>query len=226
MKVCVCYIYPLIGSDHYLNLALRFIRTYHEHPAGYPHDTIIMCNGNKPNEEVEFMFGGLENCRVLHGDNCGKDCSSYQKCAWDNPHYDAILFFGASTYIKGRNWLSRMMQAREKHGDTLYGTMGNRGAEHIGVHAHIRTTAFLISPKLMNEHPLRVTDPSHRYAFEHGPDCLTSYVKKRGLIPYVVGWSGEYRWEHWDHPEGFHQGSQRDLIAGDRNSEPPHWHCP
>lgn len=227
MKVTIVYVYPNIGSDHYLTLAARFLKTYHEHPAGFPHESLVVCNVHPPNEEVDLLFGSLENYRAMHHDNSGYDCGAYQHAARDNTSSDLMVFFGASAYLKGAGWLARMVESYMKMGPTLYGTMGNRGAPHIGVHPHIRTTSFWIPPALFNQYPHRVTDPSHRYPFEHGPDCLTSWVSRQGLVPYVVSWSGIYRWELWDaFPNGYHRGNQSDMLAGDRNSEPPFYPVP
>jgi hypothetical protein len=222
----IVYVYPIVGNGQYLELALRFLKTYHNYPAGYPHESIVVCNGGEPNDEVRFMFGAMEDVRFIHHNNCGWDISAHQHAAWENPDADMMLFFGSSAYIKGAGWLARFVQAREKHGDTLYGTMGNRGAEHIGVYPHIRTTSFSMSSELMNRCPFRVTNSSQRYAFEHGEDCLTSWIRKIGKIPYVVSWSGVWRWEQWDSfPGGYHRHAQQDMIAGDKNSCPPYYHC-
>ncbi len=227
MRIIVAYVFPNIGDEHYVNLALRFLRTYHEFPAGVPHESVVICNGHKPTAETEFVFGALENCKVIPHDNCGKDCSAYQLAAWENPTADMMVFFGASTYIKGRNWLARMSQARQKRGDTLYGTTANRGNLGCGVYPHLRTTGFWCSPKLMNDHPLRVTDPSHRYPFEHGPDCLTEFAKKRGLTPWLVSWDGEHQEHNWDSVKnGYHNGNQSNLLVGDRITEPPFYPHP
>lgn len=227
MLVRIVYVYPIIGNDHYLNLALRFIQTYHDNPAGYPHESIVVCNGGKPTDETEFLFGGLENVKLLHHDNSGQDCGAYQHAARDSADADLMVFFGASTYLKGPNWLARMVQSFVKHGNGLYGVMGNRGVPGTTIHQHIRTTGFWIAPKLFNQYPLQVTDPSHRYAFEHGENGLTMWVKSKGLTPWVVTWDGEYRWEQWDSfPNGYRRGDQSALLCGDRLTCPPMFPIP
>jgi hypothetical protein len=227
VKITVVYVYPNVGNEHYLNLAARFLKSYHEHPAGVTHQSLVVCNGHPPNGEVEFLFGSMENCRVMHHDNSGYDCGAYQHASHDNPDADLMVFFGASSYIKGAGWLARMLESFMQYGSTLYGTMGHRGVVHVGIHPHIRTTSFWIPPALFNQYPTRVSDPSHRYAFEHGSNCLTTWVSKRKLIPYVVSWSGIWRWEEWDSfSNGYHRGDQSDMIAGDRNSEPPFYAVP
>lgn len=225
-SVKVVYCYPIIGDAQYLDLALRFLKTYHEYPAGFPHESLVVCNGGEPNDEVEFMFGAMENVRLMHHDNSGRDIGAFQHAARDNP-CDLMLFFGATAYIRGAGWLARVVESWMKRGDTLYGVMGNRGVISHGVHPHIRTTGMWISPALFNQYPYKVTDPSHRYPFEHGPECLTGWITRRGKIPYVVSWSGEWNWNYWDSfPRGWHRGDQGDMIFGDRMSCPPYHPCP
>lgn len=225
MKIIVVYVFPVFG-DQYLEMAVRFLSTYHEFPAGYPHESLVVLNGGNPPEEIKFMFDSMENCRFLHHDNSGYDCGAFQHAAQEND-CDLMVFFGASAYLKGPGWLARVAESFARRGQGLYGVMGNRGMIAMGVHPHIRTTGFWLPPKLFREYPMKVTDPGQRYPFEHGPQCLTSWIKKKGLIPWVVSWSGEWKWEQWDSfPNGFHRGDQSDMIAGDKLSRPPYYSCP
>jgi len=226
MKPAIVYVYPNFANAHWIDLAVRFLKTYHEFPPGMDHDTVIVCNGSSADEETIFLFGSLPHVTFLHHDNSGFDIGAYQLASRTFPS-ELMVFFGASTYYKREGWLKRMVQAYEKHGLALYGAMGNRGVVPLGVHPHIRTTAFWIPPSLFNLYPHQITKAEQRYGFEHGPHCLTGWVTKQRLKAWVVGWSGEYEWAHWDSiPNGFHRGDQSDILAGDRNSSPPFWNCP
>lgn len=225
MKIAMVYIYPMAGAGHYLDLAVRFIESYHQCPPGMDHDSVVVCNGAKTDDATRFLFGSLPNLRFIEHDNSGYDCGGYQRAARDHP-CDLMVFFGASTYLKRPGWMIRVKQSWELGGPGLYGVMGNRGDDRFGVYPHIRSTGFWTSPKLMNEYPMKITRPEQRYPFEHGPMCLTSWIKQKGLIPWVVSWSGQYKWEYWDSfPNGFHRGDQSDMLAGDKNSCPPYYHC-
>lgn len=223
MKIVVTYVYPLNGQGHYMDLAVRFLAGYHAFPPGIEHETLIVCNGSPETDEARFLFGALPACQFLLHDNTGHDLGAYQHAARSTP-CDLMVFFGASTYLKGPGWLKRMSDSFSKHGRGLYGVMGNRGVAHVGVAPHIRTTGFWMPPALLNEYPTVVTKPEQRYPFEHGPNCLTSWIYRKGLMAWVVGWSGEYQQGQWDFIEnGFHRGNQSDLLVGDRNSEPPYY---
>lgn len=214
MTVAIVYIFPANAGEQYTQHAIRFIQSYIANPPGIAHESIIVLNGASRCTEIECLFSSLQNVRILEHDNSGYDIGAYQKAAAEVPA-DLMMFFGSTAYLKRPGWLLRMLQARMKHGDTLYGTHGNRGAG--GVQPHVRTTGFAISTSLLNQYPHRATRPEHRYEWEHGTTCLCSWIKKRGLIPWIVAGDGDYQWEQWDLiPNGFHRGNQSNLLCGDR----------
>lgn len=222
MKIIVVFVYPLNGSGQYLELALRFLASYHEYPAGIEHELLVVCNGAPVTDETRILFS-QSPCRFMTHDNSGFDIGAFQHAARENP-CDLMVFFGISSYLKGTNWLWRMADAYRTRGPALFGTMGNRGMGNIA--PHIRTTCMWMPPDIFNQYPVQVTRPEQRYPFEHGHQCLTSWVTGIGLVPYVVAWSGEYRWQEWDSfPNGFHRGDQSNMIAGDKHSCPPYYHC-
>lgn len=226
MKVTVVYVYPLIGDERYLNLAIRFLSTYHQFPPGMDHESVVVCNGSPPDAEIGFLFGSLPNLTVTHHDNSGFDCGAYQYASRTYPA-DMMVFFGASAYFKRAGWLNRMLEGYLQNGPGLYGSMGNRGNVRVGVHPHIRTTGFWMSSQLFNAYPHTISRPEQRYGFEHGPDCLTSWVYRQRQRVMVVGWSGCYEQGAWDSiPNGFHRGDQSDILSGDRNSAPPFYAVP
>ena len=213
MKISVVYVYP---GERYQDYAARFLSSYNTNQTGVDHDSIVICNGFKPNTETECMFACMRNLRLMEHDNSGWDIGAFQMAARSVPS-DLMLFFGASAWIKRPSWLERVIQAQSRHGNCLCGAMGS-----LGVRPHIRTTGFWLNPAVMNEYPHRVTVPEQRYPFEHGPECLTSWALARGLQVLMVTWIGEYSWPQWDTiPNGFHRGDQSALLFGDRISDPP-----
>lgn len=224
MRVSIVYIYPQLGGDHYKNLAVRFLKSYNDYPPGMEHESIVVCNGHPPTEEAQFIFGSLPKLTLMHHNNAGYDLGGYQLASRTFPEIDLMVFFGASSYLRGPGWLARMVQAWWSHGDTLYGAMGNRGSGH--VQPHIRTTGMWMSPALFNNYPHLITEPHHRYNFEHGSICFTTWIKNRKKIPWVVAWDGDYREAAWDSiPGGYHKGLQHNLICGDRLTCPVFYHC-
>lgn len=219
MKICIVYIYPSTlngASDDYV---ARFLNSYTNNPTNIDHESIVVLNGGKPNSELRCMFSPLRNMRFFEHDDSGWDNGAYQHVARE-VDCDMMVFLGTSIWIKGPGWLERMVSAFVKHGDHLYGVMGNQGMGH--VHPHIRTTGFWMRPGLLNAYPMIVTQLSQRYPFEHGPNCLTRFVWNQGRKAFVVTWTGEYEYPNWDSiPNGYHRGNQSALLMGDRVSDPP-----
>lgn len=224
--IVAVYIFPQNGAGHFLDLAMRFKQSYLQNPAGLDHQMVVVCNGSPVTDEAQCLFGDIPGCAFVEHDNSGFDIGGFQEASREIPG-DVMVFFGSTAYIRGPGWLARMVDAWQAHGDTLYGTTANRGHAAVGVYPHIRTTGFWISSSLFNQYPYRVTTPQGRYPFEHGPECLTSWIKARRLIPWLVAWDGEYQEHGWDSvPNGYHKGDQSNLITGDRLTMPPYHPVP
>lgn len=225
VSVVVVYVY-VTNSPAYLNLARRFVQTYQKFPPEYTHRTVIVCNGGVPSAEMAALFDPLPERQFLYHDNSGRDIGAYQKAAREVP-CELMVFFGGSTYFRRAGWLSRMVEAYQKYGVTLYGATGNRGVPSLQIYPHIRTTAFWLPPQLLNAYPIAVTRNEQRYPFEHGRNCFTDWVSRQGMVPLLVSWIGEHTWENWDLvPEGFHKGKQANVMVGDRLTEPPFYNYP
>lgn len=214
------YVFP---GPSYLEMAAKFLYSYHANPPGLDHSTIIVTQGEPASGEVQYLFGSLPNCSFLEHDNSGYDIGAFQHAARVTD-CDVMVFLGASAYIRIAGWMIRVADSFTKYGDTLYGVMANRGVPHVGVQPHIRSTGFWLSPALLRQYPETVTRPEQRYPFEHGPNCLTTWITRQKKIPFVVSKLGEYTWANWDMvPGGFHQNNQENLLIGDRLSGPPYF---
>lgn len=227
MTITVVYVFPTVGGG-YFDSACRFVNSYNANPPGAEHRLIVVSNGGPPSFEMRCVIDQLNHpVEIFTHDNSGYDIGAYEAVARAFP-CQMMVFLGNTTYFKGAGWLARMAEAFQRHGESsLYGVMGNNGDMRVNVQPHIRTTGFWLAPMMLNMYPLRVTQPGQRYAFEHGPLCLTSWFRSHGHKVLVVTWTGEYEWPAWDGiPNGFHQGDQSALLCGDRISEPPFYHTP
>lgn len=225
MKVIVTYVFPNTGA--FDKLAQRFVSDYQRFPPGdVDHAVVVVVNGGSIDKKCEDIFRPIQNCLFLPHNNEGRDLGAYQLASRTVGHLcDLIVFFGASTYLRGPGWLKRMAESFEKRGPALFGCMANDGDDRVNVKRHIRTTAFWLPPSLFNKYPIRVTRDDQRYEFEHGATCLTSWIYEQGLKVYMVVWHGEYEWP-WDRIEGgFHRNNQEGLLAGDHISMAPYFHC-
>ncbi len=224
--VTVIYICPTanFGPTHY-EKACAFASTLHEFESGYKHQFVVVSNGGKPDLMTEALFAAFDPV-FFERANIARDIGAYQHAAREFP-CDLMVFLGGSTYIRGANWLKRMVQAFTKYGEGLYGCMGNCGVEVMDVSPHIRTTGFWMPPALLNKYPVAIVRDDQRYPFEHGRNCLTTWVAKQGLPVNIVTWSAEWPLGTWAKcPDGFHQGTQQGLIVGDHLSRPPYSAAP
>lgn len=223
MKVSIVYVYAPVAGAKYEFYACRFLDSYYHNPPGADHETIVMLNGSHETSELNCMFGPLPNLRFIQHDNSGYDIGAFQHASRDC-NSEMIVFFGSSTYFYRPGWLLRMRQAFTKYGNAQYGAMGNRGNLAVRVWPHIRTTAFWMSPQLMNAYPKIVRRKEERHPFEHGPECFTSWAKSKGVKSWVITWERDLTWQDWDSdPNGFHRGNQSNLLAGDHISERPYY---
>ena len=152
MKTVIVYVYASAAGAKYDDYAIRFLMSYYANPPGIEHDTTVVLNGSKATSETTCLFGSLPNCNFIEHDNSGYDIGAFQRAARDVP-CDLMVFFGASTYFPRPGWLLRMASVFQRFGNAQYGAMGNGGDKRVNVWPHIRTTAFWMNPKLMNEYP-------------------------------------------------------------------------
>lgn len=230
MSISVVYVYaPHLGGEHEYEYAARFLQTYHMCPTLVPHQNIVVVNSGSQyaadTDGTKLLFSSLPNLTLLQHDNSGYDIGAFQRAAKEIPS-DIIVMFGSSAYLKGSGWLERMVDAMQKRGPGIYGSMGNAGMLNMGVFPHVRTTGFWMPTMLMNQYPHRITQASQRYEFEHGRTCITQWCVNRGMGAWIVSWDGEWAHAQWDYiPNGFHRGDQSNMISGDRLSMPPFYHC-
>lgn len=216
MNVKCLYNFPATAGQQHVDWALRFIQSYNQYPPGMTHDTIIALNDARVTPEITCMFSSLQNVTFLERPGgIAQDIGAYQEAAAKFP-CDLMVFFGGSTYLKGRGWLVRMVQAFQKHGMGVYGVMANKGDDRFKVYPHLRTTGFWCPPELMNRYPHRITKKEQRYEFEHGRTCFFNWVKSQKLPVLAVCWKTEYEWKDWDYPNGFFRGDQSGMMCGDR----------
>lgn len=216
LQPTIVYIYPAADGVKHTELALRFIQTYNRFPPGGDHKTIVVLNGAKRETLFEAMFASIPNVEFLERDDSGWDIGGYQDASKHFPA-ELMVFFGGSAYFKKPGWLPRIVSAYQKYGPGIYGATVNRGDPRRGVYMHIRTTGFWMPSELLNKYPEKVIHQEQRYPFEHGPNNITTWVKKQGLRARLVTWFGEYLWENWDdpYPMMYHNG-QPALLFADR----------
>jgi hypothetical protein len=228
-KITLVYCFPLNGAQGFCMHAYNFAQSYAKNPPGMEHDTLVICNGAPATQSSKDLFSPLPNVGYVDHDNSGWDIGAFQLAARISTS-DLMVFCGSKSYFRKPNWLIRMWEVFGEFGDTLYGSTGNQGDMRFNVHPHVRTTGFWCTPKLLRDYPHRVTQSAtggERYMAEHGPNCLSNWVKQQGKQCWIAGFDSIWPLDQCDQmPGGFHNGIQYNVLVGDRLTMPPFYHTP
>lgn len=206
MKLCVAYT-AVCGGKLTTSYGARFIATWMQNPPLCATDLIVICNGGPLSTEQAIMFSSL-NAKLVPRSNEGWDLGGYIQCSNGIlSDYDLVLYCGESVYFHRSGWLAKIVEAAERWGHGMYGVFGS----HV-VRAHLQTTAFATSPKLLREYPLPVTDRRSRYEMEHGARSFWRLVHRKYAVKLVT-WSGVWSPGQWRLPiNGLWAGDQSDCL--------------
>lgn len=211
MTATVVYIFPVCAPEYH-DYALRFVDSYHAHPPGAAHDTLVVVNGGAATAEVRCLFSSLPGLRFLERGNEGKDIGGFIAAA-KTLSTDLMVCFGSHGYFWRAGWLKRMVEARQKHGPGLYGSSAS-----FEVLPHLNTVGFWVDPKLLAAYPWPVVTDEDRYNFENQRTQdnrqFWKWVYRLGHAVLLVTWTGEYEWWNWrSPPEIFRRGGQTAMLA-------------
>lgn len=215
MKVCILYIAVTHGPKTSDYIA-RFAGTYHEYPPEYEHHAIVCCNGGPITKEQCLLLSSLKCDFWPRVNDPGYDLSAYRDAAKTvASDFELLICLGETNYFWKSGWLKRIVESVEKHGEGMYSPF----ATHV-IRAHLQTTAFAISPKLLLDYPLPIEDRQSRMEFEHGERALWRRLRKKGYPVKLVTWSGDWSPGQWRLPRnGLWAGDQRDLLWRCNHSE-------
>lgn len=212
MKIGIVYVYPTMGGAHD-DLAARFVGSFTKHLPRSAHELYVVSNGGKPSLKMLETVKTVR-CRWIEHDDSGWDIGAYRKAAREIS-CDLMVFFGGSAYLRRDGWFERVEQSFRKHGRAIYGATGSWSQNR-----HVRTTGFWLPPSLLNAYPLPTTsEQSSRYAFEHGPEGLTSWVLGQRLKAWVVTPDSEYEPHRWRDSRTFWWSNQENLLLSDGRTD-------
>jgi hypothetical protein len=212
MKVEIVYIFPLNGAHQFIDLAVRFVESYHNYPPKLEHETTIVCNGSKVTEEAKFLFASLPNAKFFEHDNTGFDIGAFQAVA-NQSDSDMVVWFGSDAYFHKAGWLARMVEAWLVAGQGLYANSSSDSPL-----PHVRTTGFVCSPNVIRSYPKKVISLKDRYDFEHGPDSITMQCVRLHIPVHLITWDGIWDMSHWQNPENIYgKGDRTNCLIWDRH---------
>jgi hypothetical protein len=223
------------GDTDLMAQSRKFTESYARFPPGYKHNTIIVCNGSSPTNEVKSLFLKFPNVRYHVHDNSGWDIGAFlassKLCS-----SEIAVCLGTVSYISSGNWMERVVDSWSKYGPGMYGSSAS-----FEVTPHLNTHGFWCSPKWLRTYPFRVTSKEDRYNFEHGKNhrpggndqmILWKRIRREGIPVLLVTTDSELEWWDWRKPDNiFRRGDQSNMIfkwrmadvwsslSGDRKSE-------
>lgn len=219
MKVCLVYVFPCLADEHHVELAIRFITTYREHPAGMEHELVVVCNGNHHYEPLVWrgdrvwsakdLFYFIPNTCFFYHDNTGHDIGAYQHVA---RHIDAdiMVCLGQSVYFHRDGWLKRWSAGWESYGPGMYGVFSSHETSQ-----HLNTSAFAVPPRFFKRYyPETVSSHDQRYAFENSKGAFWKRVNVGGNPVCLVTWDGIWAPGNWRRPPNiFRRGDQSNCLV-------------
>lgn len=211
VKVALLYICVTHGKLT-PDFASRFAGTLMAFDAGHAFDLLVICNGGPLAPDLASLFLPLPNVSFFPRQNTPDwDIGGYIAAAHGPAKdYDAVLCCGESVTFTREGWLARFVKCWEMYGPGVYGPFSSNF-----VRAHLNTSCFFTSPKLLREYPRKVTDRASRYEFEHGENSFWRWVvKTAGGVAMLVTWSGAYLPQNWRSPPGIlWRGMQENLVV-------------
>lgn len=227
LRTCICYPFPLDQRETFEPFARRYVESYLKHPPGCEHQLCVAFINGPIDRKACEIFSPLEHFTlpiVSNGLDIGCAQETAKKIASD---YDFAVFSTSRVYFHREGWLRRLVEAREKYGDGLYGATGSyecpNGEPDKFPNPHMRTVLYGCNPKHMAElasiYP--VTDRASAHSFEAGDHNFARWFKEKGMPVKMVTWAGEWDEPYWRAPHGcfFRQSNQSNILCFDRHSD-------
>lgn len=209
---------PLSGEfskpGEHEDMACRFVASYGVYPPGVEHNTVVISNGGKPTNLMQSICAPLPKLEWFVHDDKGWDVGGFIALA-PKLDCDFAVWMGGISWFQRAGWMLRMVQAWQKRGPGLYGSLAS-----YQIRPHIVTSGFWCSPKLVAEYPVKVETHAQRGEFEHGQDSLTMRAYRSGLPVMLVTWDGEWTMPEWRTPKNiFRRGDQSNCLTYYRHTD-------
>lgn len=200
---------PLVYRD----AARRFADTYRAFPPDHEHRLCLIDSNGGYTPEIAEIFSGL-SYEVIPYRASGWDIGAHVYAAYTLPADEWVMCFSSWAHFKRRGWLKAFAEARERHGDGLYGSMVS--FEH---RPHIRGTGFLIRCGRIQRYPYGCNSRPESLKFEVGPNSITNWCLRQGYGAWVVTPAGIVPMEAArEIRNGFRQGDQSNIWTLDKHS--------
>ena len=234
MKVGVYYFHLLaLGGgtsrvrtvEEFHENALRFAATYRQFPPKSDHELVVVFLRGTITDRDRAVWDGIP-CRFEHYQPRETDGWSMQ--AWQEQsakaEFDFMVALCSRAHFHRPGWLHRMVEARHRHGDGIYGSMASFQGCPLGGgpahNPHLRGTMYGCDSKTFNLYPHKITSAIEEYYFECGQWNVCSWYASLGKPVMMVTFDGEWAPDDWGKPVNtFCNGDQSNLLNWDRHTE-------
>jgi hypothetical protein len=206
------YLHIAERPEEFVPYSKRFVESYQQCPPGIEHDLIVVSCKGALTEEARRLFAPLR-CSFDEYFEGGWDIGAHQFMA-GKVDSEFMVCCTSRTYFWKRDWLRRLVQAREQYGEGLYGSAGS-----YEIAPHIRTCFYACNPRVFREYPHKIDTRTKGAHFERGKWNFTRWCQATGRKAWMVTWDGVYPEEEWRTPPNiFRRGDQSSLLAWDKHS--------
>lgn len=233
VKTCVYY-HHVIGLRHdpnradrtpaeFYDCARRFAESYKQHPPEAEHELVVILDRGIPRPEDYHIWSGI-HCRFVRHDGAPDDWSWPIQTTLANEACDFMVTFVTRAYFHRSGWLKRIVDARQKHGDGIYGSMASDVGcplqTHPAPNPHLRGTMWAFDRATIAQYPHKIKTPQDESRLECGEWNIANWYGSIGKPAMLVTFDGEYSKPDWNKPQNtFCKGDQSNLIHWDRHTD-------
>lgn len=233
MKTCVYY-HHVIGMRHdpnradrtpdeFAGCAWKFAVSYRTYPAGSDHELVVVLDRGNPTVDDYSIWSGI-TCRFVKHDGAPDDWSWPIQTTLANDPCDFMVMFVTRAYFHRPGWLKRIVDARQKHGDGLYGSMASEVGSPLQTHPapnpHLRGTMWAFDQSTIAKFPHTIKTPQDESRLECGEWNIANWYESTRKPAMLVTFDGEYSKPDWNKPENtFCKGDQSNLLNWDRHTD-------
>lgn len=222
MKIGVIYLHVLKRGypeapepAYYAPFHASFRETYEQFAPGIEHELRVVCCGAEPDEATRQQYAGIK-CSFDSYLEAGSDLGA-QQAAMSRLDCDFIVNLASVVNFWRPGWLRRLVEARQRHGDGLYGPFASNECN-----PHIRTSCWAVDRATFLRYPHRIDTRQKCYWAEHQDVSgdlwqFTYWYRAQDLPTLMVTWDGEYGPSKWRKPDAImYRGDQSNCLLHDR----------
>lgn len=106
-----------------------FLRSYEQHPAGHPHDLVLLCKGFRVDDELRSAclaraLDAAPSARAVDVPDTGFDLTAYAAAARTLPH-QRVCFLNSYSELLAGDWLAKLAAGLDEPGVGVSGASGS-----------------------------------------------------------------------------------------------------